>query len=98
MAVSGFDVAPWGSQTIESRVAGKGAGSSGGHGPPFNNGQKITGGSSLTADNGFATEVDLSPGKADFTLGYSRSTHYSLNIFSFGLTVNMRDLLRRSSL
>jgi len=99
VAVSGFDVAPWGSQTIDSRVAGKGAASSGGHGPAFNNGQKITGGSSLTADNGFAAEVDLSPGKtADFTLGYSRSTHYSLNIFSFGLTVNMRELLQRSSL
>ena len=99
VAASGFDIAPWGSQTLDSRVAGNGAAASGGHGRPFQNEQKVTGGSTLTADNGFATAVVFSPGKAaDFTLGYSRSTHYDLNTFSFGVTLNMRELLRRSSL
>jgi hypothetical protein len=99
VAGSGFDIAPWGSQTLDSRVVGNGAGASGGHGRPFENGQKVTGGSTLTADNGFATAVVFSPRKtADFTVGYSRSTHYDLNTFSFGVTLNMRELLRRSSL
>jgi len=95
VAASGFDIAPWGSQTLDGRVVGNGAGGPGAH--PSGHGQKVTGGSSLTADNGFATEADFSPGnKVDFTLGYSRSTQYRLNTFSFGVTVNMRGAVRRS--
>jgi hypothetical protein len=53
----------------------------------------------LAADNGFSAGLGLSPAKAiDFTVGYSRSTHYALNTVSFGIAVNMRALLRRSSL
>lgn len=69
-----------------------------GHGPPFLQGAKVTGGSNLAADNGFSAGVDLAPARAvDFTAGYSRSTHYSLNAFSFGVVVNMREILRRPS-
>ena len=94
VAASAFDVAPWGTQTIDSRVAGNGSGASNGHGPPFLQGPKTTGGSSLAADNGFSAGVDLSPVKAmDFTLSYSRSTHYALNTVSFGIAVNMRAIL-----
>ena len=83
VAASAFDVAPWGTQTIDSR--GKGT--------------KVTGGSNLAADNGFSVGADLSPVRAiDFTVGYSRSTHYGLNTISFGVAVNMRDILRRPSL
>ena len=62
----GYDIAPWGSQTIFSRVVNKngppaGAGSSG-HGPPiFNTSNQITGGSGLAEDNGFAAGVDIRP-------------------------------------
>jgi hypothetical protein len=104
VAASAFDVAPWGTQTIDSRIVGKGSGGtggsggSGGHGPPFLQGHQTTGGSSLAADNGFSAGVSVSPLRAiDFTAGYSRSTHYHINIFSFGITVNMRTLLSRSS-
>ena len=63
VAASAFDVAPWGTQTIDSRVQKT----------------KVTGGSNLAADNGFSVGADLSPEKAiDFTVGYSRSTHYHL--------------------
>jgi hypothetical protein len=97
VAASAFDVAPWGSQTIDSRIVAKGSGASGGHGPPFLQGHQTTGGSSLASDNGFSAGLSLSPAKAlDFTVGYSRSTHYGLNIISFGITVNMRALLSRS--
>jgi hypothetical protein len=99
VAVSGFDVAPWGSQTIDSRVVGHGSGAANGHGPPFSQGHQTTGGSSLAADNGFSAGVDLSPVKAmDFTLSYSRSTHYALNTVSFGVAVNMRAILRHPGL
>ena len=99
VAASAFDVAPWGTQTIDSRVAGNGSGTSSGHGPPFLQGLRTTGGTSLAADNGFSTGVDLLPVKGiDLTVGYSRSTHYALNTVSFGIAVNMRTILRRPGL
>jgi hypothetical protein len=83
VAASAFDVAPWGTQTIDSRVQKT----------------KVTGGSDLAADNGFSVGADLSLAKAiDFTVGYSRSTHYHLNTISFGVVVNMREGLRRPGL
>ncbi|HXJ40180.1 MAG TPA: hypothetical protein VNH18_12955, partial [Bryobacteraceae bacterium] len=99
VAASAFDVAPWGSQTIDSRVITNGASASSGHGPPFLQGSQTTGGSTLAADNGFSAGLDLSPAKAlDFTVGYSRSTHYHLNTVSFGIAVNMRAILRHPGL
>ena len=96
VAASAFDVAPWGTQSIHSRVAGNGSGVSGGHGPPFLQNPQTTGGASLAADNGFSVGADLAATRAlDFTVGYSRSTHYDLNTVSFGVAVNMRDILRR---
>jgi hypothetical protein len=90
VAASGYDVAPWGSQTINSRV-GNGSGAPSGHGPPFLQAPQTTGGSSLAADNGFSAGLDLLPTKGlDFSLSYSRSTHYDLNTVSFGVTLNMR--------
>jgi hypothetical protein len=98
VAASAFDVAPWGSQTIDSRVVGNGSGATG-HGPPFLQGRQTTGGSSLAADNGFSAGLGISPTKAiDFTVGYSRSAHYNLNTASFGIAVNMRAILRRPGL
>ena len=98
-AASAFDVAPWGSQTTDSRVLGNGSGGSAGHGPPFLQGHQTTGGSSLAADNGFSAGLGLSLSKAiDLTIGYSRSTHYDLNTISFGIEVNMRAILRHSGL
>jgi hypothetical protein len=94
VSASAFDVAPWGSQTINSRVVGNGSGASNGHGPPFLQNSQTTGGSSLAADNGFSAGIDLSPVRAiDFAVSYSRSTHYHLNTISFGITVNMRAIL-----
>src|SRR6266478_3489931 len=99
VGASAFDVAPWGSQTIDSRVVRSGSGPSSGHGPPFLQGSKTTGGSSLAADNGFSAGLDLSPVKAmDFSVAYSRSTHYALNTVSFGIAVNMRAILRHPGL
>ena len=99
VAASAFDVAPWGTQTIDSRVVGNRSGPSNGHGPPFLQGHQTTGASSLAADNGFSAGLDLSPVRAfDFTVAYSRSTHYDLNTVSFGIAVNMRAILRHPGL
>jgi hypothetical protein len=99
VAASAFDVAPWGSQTIDSRIVGNGSGASRGHGPPFLQALQTIGGSSLAADNGFSAGLGISPAKAlDFTVGYSRSTHYDLNMVSFGIAVNMRAILRHPGL
>jgi hypothetical protein len=98
LAASVFDVAPWGSQTIDSRVAGNGSGATA-HGPPFLQGHQATGGSSLAADNGFSAGLGISPNQAvDFTIGYSRSSHYDLNTVSFGIAVNMHEILRHPRL
>src|SRR5258708_20160788 len=64
LAASAFDVAPWGSQTIDSRIIGKGSGASKGHGPAFLQGHQTTGGSSLASDNGFNAGLRFSPAKA----------------------------------
>jgi hypothetical protein len=94
LAASGFDVAPWGTQTITSRVD-HGATGSVGHGPVFEQNSKTTGGSSLAADNGFSVGAVLVPSRTvDFLLGFSRSTHYQLNTISFGVSVNMAEILR----
>lgn len=100
-AASGFAVEPWGTQTVYSRALTGGGlgGPPSGHGPPFLQNPKVTGGSSLAADNGFSAGIDIAPVRAfDFTVGYSRSTHYNLNSVSFGIAVNMRQLLRHSGL
>ncbi len=99
LAASAFDIAPWGSQTIFSRIAKNGPAGSGGQGRGFEQNAKMTGGSGLAADNGFSAGVVLVPSKTvDFMVGYSRSTHYQLNTISFGIAVNMAEILRRSVL
>src|SRR6201993_1558587 len=64
VAASAFDVAPWGSQTIDSRIVGNGSSASRGHGPPFLQALQTTGSSTLAADNGFSAGLGISPAKA----------------------------------
>jgi len=99
LSVSGsvYDIAPWGAQTITSRVVGKGAApvGTGGHGRSFELSNQTTGGSSLSADNGFNAEADFSTGSiVDFSASYSYSTHFQLSTLSFGVSLNMSQLLR----
>jgi hypothetical protein len=99
VAVSAYDVVPWGTQTIFSRVVGK-SGSPpgmGGSGPVFGLGNQTTGTSEIANDNGFSAGADFSPDSVvDFSLGYSHSVHFRLDTFSFGIGVNMSQLLRRT--
>jgi len=96
---SAYDVAPWGTQTIYSRLVGVGGPPiiSSGHGRVFDLANQTTGSSSLAADNGFSGGVDISPGSVlDFSASYSHSVHFQLDTVSFGVGVNMSELLRRT--
>jgi len=94
-----YDIAPFGNQTVFSRVVGPsvptGTGSGPTHGRSFNAGHQTTGSASIASDNGFSTWVDASLNKyMDAELGYTRSVHYDLNSVSFSLGLNVGRLLR----
>jgi len=97
---SAYDIAPWGTQTVYSRLVGVGGPpilSGGGHGRVFNLANRTTGSSSLAADNGFSAGADISPGSVlDFSASYSHSVHFQLDTLSFGVGVNMSKLLRHA--
>ena len=98
VGAAGYDIAPFGNQTVFSRVVG---GSSTNvnvtHGRSFNARHQTTGTSSIAADDGFSTWVDASLNKyTDAELGYTRSVHYDLNSVSFSIGLNVGRLLRTS--
>jgi hypothetical protein len=76
VGAAGYDIAPFGNQTVFSRVVGPsvptGTGSGATHGSSFNSGHKTTGSASIATDNGFSTWVDASLNEyIDAELGYS---------------------------
>lgn len=95
VAASGYDIAPWGTQTIFSRVHAKS--SPGRSGRVFEQNPQTTGGASIAQDDGFSAGLTFAPFKATaFSVGYTRSIQYDLNTISFGVTLNMRALLHPS--
>ncbi len=96
LTLSGYDIAPWGTQTLISRVVPAGSsGKSGGvtHGRAFENSHQTTGTASLTSDDGINADLSFSPKPyLDLDLGYTRSVHYALNSVSFGVGVNLSSL------
>lgn len=99
VSASAYDIAPWGTQTIFSRMVGKSGPppGMGGAAPVFAVANQTTGSSGIAADNGFSAGADFSPTPVlDFSLGYSHSVHFGLDTFSFGIGVNMSRLLRRA--
>lgn len=105
LSASLYDVAPWGSQKIYSRVVSKGVGSgvgngkAGSHGRIYQTNALTTGDSSIDRDNGFNAGLDFSPLKyVNLGLGYTHSVHFQTDIFSFGVGFNLSPLLRRSGI
>ena len=99
MGAAGYEIAPFGNQTVFSRVVGPSgiAGTRSGttHEGSFNAGHETTGSASIASDNGFSTWLDASLNKyMDAELGYTRSAHYDLNSVSFSLGFNVGRLLR----
>ena len=96
-----YDVAPWGDQTVVSRVFRCSAAvscSAGGRShnrKSFTGSHKTTGGADLVRDNGYQTGIDFQPVYyLDFEFNYSRSVPLHLNNYSFGIEVNLSSLVR----
>ncbi len=97
LTVSGYKIAPWGTQTIISRDVVKGAvGSGGSHGRVFEVNHLTTGSASLNYDDGFTAGLSFSPKPyLNLDLGYTRSVSFAFNTFSWGIDVNMSRLISR---
>jgi hypothetical protein len=97
LGASGYDIQPFGQQTLFSKVA-KGQVAVPSPGKPFQNNQQVTGSSDLAYDNGFSAWIGASPSPyLDMQLGYTRSIQYDLNSVSFGIGVNVGRLYHRSA-
>jgi hypothetical protein len=98
LSASAYDIAPWGTQKLYSRIVTRGApgGGPSNHGRVFQNNALTTGGSSIDSDNGYNADLDFSPWKyVDFDFGYTHSVHFQLDTFSFSVGFNLSPLLRR---
>lgn len=98
---SAYHIAPWGNQTVISRVfrCGSAAKCSAAGTSKNRKGYKTasvtSGAADLTRDNGFNVGVEVKPAKyLDLEADYSRSVPLQLNIFSFGISIDLGSLLR----
>jgi len=99
---SAYDVAPWGAQTVVSRVfrcsssVKCGAAGTSTNRKGYLDSSVQTGDASLARDNGFNASVEVKPAKTlELEFDYSRSVPLHLNTFSFGVGVDLGGLLRR---
>ena len=101
LTLSAYDIAPWGTQTVTSRVVTRGAAGNPGsvrHGRIFENTHQTTGTSTLTRDNGYTASLSYSPKPyLDLAAGYSRSVDFALNTVSFGIGVNLSSLFGKTT-
>jgi len=104
---SAYDVAPWGPQTVVSRVfrcsSGTKCASAGktSNRKNYLNSSVSTGDASLARDNGFNASVEYKPPKMkalDLEVDYSRSVPLRLNAFSFGIALDIAGVLRSAHL
>jgi hypothetical protein len=100
-AASAYDVAPWGNQTVISRVFRCGAAAKCSPGAVSTNRRGYTsssvtsGGADLVRDNGYNAGIDYKPvGYLDFEFDFSRSVPLRLNSYSFGIGVDLSWLIR----
>jgi hypothetical protein len=99
-SVAAYDVAPWGNQTVISRVFRCGSAKCGSSGATknrksFTSSNVSTGGADLVRDNGYNAGIDYKPvGYLDFEFDFSRSIPLQLNSYSFGIGVDLTRLIR----
>lgn len=96
-----YDVAPWGNQTVVSRVFRCGpttvctSGGSSHNRRGFSGSNVTSGGADLVRDNGYDAGIDFKPVYyLDFEFDYSRSVPLQLNNYSFGIGINLSSLVR----
>jgi hypothetical protein len=96
ISASLYDVAPWGTQKMYSRLVPRSAPvptGAGTHGRAYQTSPVTSGSADLVRDNGFNAGLDFSPMKyLDLGVAYSRSVHLSLDTFSFGVAFNLSPL------
>jgi hypothetical protein len=99
-SASAYDVAPWGNQTVISRVFRCGSSAKCGSGGPTKNRKSFTtasvstGAADLVRDNGFNAGIDYKPvGYLDLEFDFSRSVPLQLNSYSFGIGVDLSWLM-----
>jgi hypothetical protein len=86
---SGYQIVPFGSQKVFSKLSGKGKGKN-----PFDT-STVSTGNDLTRENGFNTWVGLEPSSiVRLELGYTRSITFDLSSFAFNLRMNVGKALR----
>jgi hypothetical protein len=86
---SGYQIVPFGTQKVFSKINGKGKGKNPGDLAPE------TTGNDLTRENGFNTWVAFEPTSIlRLELGYTRSMTFDLNSFAFNLRMNVGKMLR----
>jgi hypothetical protein len=86
---SGYQIVPFGSQKVFSKLDGKGKGKN-----PFDN-TTVSTGNDLTRENGFNTWVAFEPTSiVRLELGYTRSMTFDLSSFAFNLRMNVGKMLR----
>lgn len=96
-SASFYDFAPWGSQQVFSRLVPKGGppAGPGSHGRSYESSQLTSGGADLARDDGFNLGLDARVSVFDVWAAFTHSVHFDLNVFSFGIGVNMRNLIHR---
>lgn len=96
-SASFYDFAPWGSQQVFSRLVPKGSppAGPGSHGRSYESSQLTSGGADLARDDGFNLGLDARVSVFDVWAAFTHSVHFDLNVFSFGIGVNMRNLIHR---
>jgi|SRR5579859_226196 len=104
LTAAAYDIAPWGTQTMISRIfrctAGAKCVASGTstNRRGYTQTSVQTGGASLTRDNGFNAGIEVKPVRyLDLEADYSRSVPLQLNNFSFGVSIDIGSLLRKGS-
>jgi hypothetical protein len=101
LTLSAYDIAPWGTQTVTSRLIARGAAGNPGsvrHGRVFENSHQIMGTSTLVRDDGYTASLSFNPKPyLDLSAGYSRSVDLALNTISFGIGVNLSSLFGKTT-
>src|ERR1700674_5090849 len=95
LLLSGYEIAPWGTQTIFSRDVVTGATGSGGqNGRVFEVNHLTTGPAPINHDDGFTLGLTFNPKPyLNLSVGYTRSISFAFNTFSWRVGVNMSSLI-----
>lgn len=95
LLLSGYEIAPWGTQTIFSRDVVSGATGSGGqNGRVFEVNHLTTGPAPINHDDGFTLGLTFHPKPyLNLSAGYTRSISFAFNTFSWRLGVNVGRLI-----